>query len=210
MNKKIFIVIIVVILVLGYFIFNIDFESKATSVDEDINNKVAKEENNSNVKIDIKGMVKNPGVYEVDSNSRVNDIIKIAGGLKKEANTNYINLSAKVKDEMVIWIYSNKEIKEFNLEKSSTKYMLKECNCPNVDNTTCLNNDKNNNSEGLININTADESKLSSLEGIGPSKAKAIIEYRNKMGKFKTIEDIKNVNGIGESAYSKIKDFITV
>lgn len=208
MNKKA-VIIILVVFILGIFIFNIDFDSKAVSEIEPTDIKSEKKENkNYNVKIDIKGMVKNPGVYEVDSNSRVNDVIKIAGGLKKDANTNYINLSAKVSDEMVIWIYSNKEIKELKLEATSTKYMIQECNCPVVDNTTCLNNEINNSS--LVNINIADISKLSSLEGIGESKAKAIIEYREKNGKFKTKEDIKNVNGIGESAYNKIKDYITV
>lgn len=209
MNKKILVIIIVVIIFLGTLILNLNFSDEDVSAAENIELKSSNENKSSKIKIDIKGMIKNPGVYEVDSNSRVNDVIKIAGGLKKDANTNYINLSARVIDEMVIWIYSNKEIKELKLEQSSTKYMIQECNCPVVDNTTCLNNDKQN-SGGLVNINTDDESKLSSLAGIGEAKAKAIIEFRNKNGKFKTIEDIKNVSGIGESAYNKIKDYITV
>lgn len=209
MNKKIFIIIVIIVMLLGLFIFNFDFDSEEVAANENIELKSSNENKVSKIKIDIKGMIKNPGVYEVDSNSRVNDVINIAGGLKKDANTNYINLSAKVSDEMVIWIYSNKEIKELKLEQNSTKYMIQECNCPVVDNTTCLNNEIQSN-DGLVNINTADESKLSSLEGIGQSKAKAIIEYRTKNGKFKTIEDIKNVSGIGESAYNKIKDYITV
>ena len=125
---------------------------------------------------------------------------------------------------MVIWIYTNKEISDLKLEQESTKYMISNCNCPKVDNTTCLNSDKvnsNNSSEkssndnkdklqGLVNINNSSLEDLMKLEGIGESKARSIIDYRNKNGLFKSIEDIKNVSGIGESLYTKIKEYITV
>lgn len=207
MNKKVFIVVVVLVFILIFLVYNTDFKGEAVTQIEEID--IKSEVKSDKYKIDIKGMIKNPGVYEVDSSYRINDVIKIAGGLKKDANTNYINLSAKVSDEMVIWIYSNKEIKDLKLEQSSTKYMIKECNCPVVDNTACLSN-KENNSGSTLNINTASESELSSLEGIGEAKAKAIVDFRNKNGKFNSIEDIKNVTGIGDSVYNKIKNYITV
>lgn len=165
------------------------------------------------IQVDIKGAVKKPGVYEVNDDLRVNDIITMAGGLNKNANTNYINLSARVRDEMVIWIYTNEEIDKLQLGKNSVQYMIQECNCPVVDNTTCLNNNEEKNNvinNNIVNINTASLEELTTLDGIGESKAKNIIDYRNKNGNFLNKEDIMNVSGIGESAYNKIKDNITV
>ena len=165
------------------------------------------------IQVDIKGAVKKPGVYEVNDDLRVNDIIAMAGGLNKNANTNYINLSARVRDEMVIWIYTNEEIDKLQLGKNSVQYMIQECNCPVVDNTTCLNNNEEKNNvinNNIVNINTASLEELTTLDGIGESKAKNIIDYRNKNGNFLNKEDIMNVSGIGESAYNKIKDNITV
>jgi competence protein ComEA helix-hairpin-helix repeat region len=156
-------------------------------------------------KVDIKGAVKNPGVYEVKKGDRIIDLINIAGGLIKEANTNFINLSKELEDEMIVWVYTNKEIIDLKLGETIIKYIEKECNCPSTKNTACINS----NDEALVNINTADMEVLLTLSGIGESKAKAIIEYREKQ-LFINIEDIMNVSGIGESAFEKIKDYITV
>ncbi len=178
---------------------------------EKIENKEEKVSEKNIVKIDIKGAVVKPGVYEIENNKRVVDVIELAGGTTKEANTNYINLSTKVTDEMVIWVYTNKEIEELKLKESSVQYMVKECNCPVVDNTTCLSSSsKESKNTSLVNINTATIEDLMSLNGIGENKAKSIIDYRNKNGKYKTIEDIMNVTGIGESVYNKIKEYIEV
>ncbi len=210
MKKKILIVLTLLLIVISIIISNLP-KSEVKAIDEDVE-PIEKEEVPTNYKVDIKGAINKPGVYEVTSDKRVIDVIQLAGGLKKDANTNYINLSAKVTDEMVIWIYTKEEIKEFKLEQSSTKYMLQECNCPKVDNTTCLNNDNNtsSNSNEIVNINTASKEALMTLDGIGEAKADSIIEYREKNGPFTTIEDIMKVNGIGESAFAKIKDRIKV
>jgi competence protein ComEA len=174
--------------------------------------KVTKED--KILKVDIKGSVKKPGVYEVKENTVVNDVIALAGGLKSGATTKNINLSKKVKDEMVIYIYTSSELKKFTNNQV-------ECNCDDVVISSCegasiiYNEPSNNNDESvlgttLININTAGINELMTLSGVGEAKAKAIIEYREKNGSFKSIEDIKNVSGIGEAAYQKIKDYITV
>lgn len=226
MKKKIAIVLVGIVLVIMYFVFNINNSVDKVEMSDTV--LVAQEEKKSNdneptkttdtlkVKVDIKGAISKPGVYEVSSDYRVIDVIKLAGGLKSNANTNYINLSSKVTDEMVIWIYTAKEISDFKLSQSSTQYMIDKCNCPVLDNTTCLNSNSNTNSNSsketkdILNINTATLNELMTLEGIGESKAKSIIEYRTKNGKFKSIEDIMNVSGIGEALYSKIKDYIKV
>lgn len=200
-----------------FFIVNKDVDAQTEDiVKEDVIVSNSNKDNDikSNVMVDIKGAIKKPGVYEVDNNKRVIDVIKIAGGLTSNANTNYINLSSKVSDEMVIWIYTKSEIDKLKLEQSSTKYMIESCNCPVVDNTTCLNSNnitnKEEKSNSVININSASLEEILSLNGIGESKAKSIIDYRNKNGNFKSKDDIMNVTGIGEALYNKIKDNISV
>ena len=173
------------------------------------------------MKVDIKGYIKKPGVYELDANSRVIDVINLAGGLKSGANTEYINLSKKLKDEMIIIIYSNSEVEKFKKTKEQIIYKEYECVCPDNTNDACINqfdtvntndviNENNNNSEvnSKVSINTGTSKDLMSLSGIGESKAKAIIEYRNANGKFNKLEELMNVTGIGEAIYSKIKDNI--
>lgn len=180
---------------------------------------------NYNYYVEIKGEVVNPGVYEVSSNDRINDVIKKAGGLTKNAEVSLINLSKKVVDEMNIIIYSKSEVKtatdKLNKEKEVVEVIKeieveKECICPNVDVTCSYKNDavievdSGNESNGnLVNINTATKEELMTITGIGESKANNIIEYR-KNNKFSKIEDIKNISGIGDSVFEKIKEYITI
>lgn len=173
--------------------------------------------------VDIKGAVEKPGVYKLNKGSIVNDVIKMAGGLKSNASTKYINLSYEIKNHDVIYIYTNSEVKKAAIKE--------ECVCPKVEISKCENSSiVTNNSvsdndlvvenetiieedkgvvSNLININTASLDELLTLNGIGESKALAIIEYR-KINKFTKIEDLMNVSGIGEALYNKVKDSITV
>ena len=171
-------------------------------------------EKNTKYNIDIKGAIKNPGVYKVDSTLTVNDVIKIAGGLTKEADTSLINLAKKISDEMVIIIYTKEEVKKSNVVDTVIKVVEKECVCPNIENDGCLNteikdNITNKTESSLININTATKEELLTINGIGESKANNIIKYREEFGNFKSIEDIKNVDGIGDNLYETIKIYIT-
>lgn len=162
--------------------------------------------------IDVKGAVNNPGVYLVDSNLVVNDVINVAGGLREDADTSVINLAKKIVDEMVIIVYTKEEVKNSNVVDTVIKIVEQECVCPNVKNDGCLNTEIDNtisNGNGLININTATLEQLQEIDGIGESKAKKIIEYREEKGKFTSIEDIMNVDGIGEKLYETIKAYIT-
>lgn len=157
--------------------------------------------------VDIKGAVKKPGVYEVAKGEVVNDVITKAGGLLKTASTKNINLSKKVTDEMVIYIFTSNELKKQNIQAITDATCKTEIievnNC--VETTTTVKHPQS----GLININTATLEELNTISGIGESKAKAIISYREKQP-FEKIEDIMNVSGIGESVFAKIKDLITV
>ena len=173
------------------------FKEEKEEVKED-----KKEDKTTKVIVDIKGMVVNPGVYEVDSTSRVNDVISLAGGLLEGADTSKINLAKVVEDEMTIIIYSTEEVLE--------KFREENCVCEKCDitNDACISSTATDNQ--LININTADEKELQNINGVGEAKAKAIIEYREENGLFTTIEDIKNVPGIGDSLFEKIKAYITV
>lgn len=161
--------------------------------------------------VDIKGAVNNPGVYKLKEDSRVIDVINESGGLKENADTSIINLSKKIIDEMVIIIYTKEDIQKYK-ENISTKKIEEEIK------KEIVSIDKNNKAEistneeinSKVNINTATKEELQTLSGVGESKAEAIIKYREEKGPFEKIEDIKNVSGIGESAFEKIKENITV
>lgn len=204
--KKTIIILCTIIVVLGGIIF-ILYKNSSNSKEEVVDifkepEEIKEEESNSKkVIVDIKGMINNPGVYEVDSNLRVNDVIELAGGLKEGADTSNINLAKLVSDEMTIIIYSTEEV----IEKFKQEVCI--CNCPYIQNDACINS---NNDSNLININTAGIEELTTLTGIGDVKAEAIIKYRSEVGKFKTKEELLNVEGIGEALFEKIKDNITV
>lgn len=153
-------------------------------------------EEHSSIKVivDVKGAVKFPGVYELTSEDRIIDAIQKAGGYLDEADSKYINHAQKLQDEMVIYIPKKGE----SIEEQST--------IPMIPQTGSVASKK----EHRVNINTADESELTTLSGIGPSKAQAIIQYREEHGNFKKPEDLKNVSGIGEKTFEKLKDSITV
>lgn len=155
--------------------------------------------------VDIKGMVASPGVYEVSSTARVNDVITMAGGLLDGADTSLINLAKIVADEMTIIVYSKEEVTE------KLKEEICVCECPLITNDACINDSLSSVKEGtLININTATKEELMTISGIGETKADDIIKYRESNGNFKSIDEIKNVSGIGDALFEKIKDYITV
>lgn len=189
--------------------FKDNSSSNQANLEENKESKVAK------YYIDIKGFVKKPGVYEVTADNIVNDCIKLAGGLLKNADTTTINLSKKVSSEMVIYIPKKEEV----IKTTTNTTVTKDQEIPN--DAVASDNNKSNSSiskdnntqtpnRTLVNINTATIQELTTLSGIGDAKAQDIIDYRTLNGNFKTIEDIKNVSGIGEALYAKIKDYITV
>ena len=215
--------VIILLFVISYLIY-INQSNDVMAADEeeinifdDINSAVKKIDIENKIKVDVKGMVNNPGVYELSENSRVIDAINMAGGLNESADTSTINLSKILKDENVIIVDTTKE------PEKVIEYVYKECNCPKF-NDACINNNDiinyqettNNDNKisdvvsGQISINNASKEELQSLSGVGESKAISIIKYREENGPFNTLEDIMNVSGIGNSLFEKIKDSISL
>ena len=152
-----------------------------------------KSQQSEDIKVHINGQINREGVYEVKEGDRLDDLIKQAGGLSPDADSNSLNLAMKLEDQMKIYIPNKNEI----LNENST-------------NTDQLVSKPDSISEnGKININTASKEELMTLPNIGDKRAQALIEYRDTK-KFETIEEIKNVTGIGEKFYQAMQDLITV
>lgn len=215
---KYVITIFLFMLIIFYIVFvKVNLKSKEKNLVDNqvVINEVEKVEvdlKDDLVYVDIKGAVKKPGVYKINSDKKIIDVITMAGGLMENANTDNINLSKKVTDEMVIIIYTDEEVKNSNIVDTVIKVIDKECVCPNIQNDGCINteiNDSITNVNKTININTATLEELMSINGLGEAKAKAIIKYREENGYFKIIDDLLNVSGIGEALFEKIKEYIT-
>ncbi len=220
-KKLIFPTIIIIILIamftyLFYTIKNIEKNDK--NIEEDNIKEITKtEEVKEYIYVDVKGEVANPGVYKLNNNSRVIDAVEASGGITDKANTRFINLSKLLEDGDVVVVYSTEEIEK--AKKDNIVYVETPCICEEVKNDACYNEEQEdkkednqnvNNTNTKININTASVDELKTISGIGDAKANAIIEYRQKNGNFKSIEDIINVSGISETLFSKIKENITV
>jgi competence protein ComEA len=169
---------------------------------------------NKPIKVEIKGEVENPGVYTLRENSRVEDLLKKVK-LKKTASLKFNNLSKKLKDEDVVIIYSDQEIKNFQNGNTAIRYIEKECVCPSIANISCFDSAVTNldgiiNQSGKVSLNSATIEELMTLPGIGEGKAKLIIEYRNTNNGFKEIDEIMNVKGIGEKVFEKLKAYLTL
>lgn len=233
-HLQLLIIFLVISSTLCIFLFqNKEFEIK--EIEQNIIEESKDEENDLNTNnlsqaiktfyIDVKGYVKNPGVYELDDGKRVLDAIKQAGGVLKNGDTTAINLSKKLFEEMVIYVPKKNEVikvieNNVVIEENNQEVIIKDDavieeekvigNTP-IEIEEQLPPDKNDETENnKVNINTATVEELMTLNGIGESKAKSIIKYREENNGFKTIEDIKSVSGIGDAAFEKIKDNITV
>ena len=150
-----------------------------------------------NCYVDIKGEVLRPGVYEFSCESRIQEVIKKAGGFTEEADETKINLAQKITDQMQIIVpnvHSKQEdgLTEGNSEKGSST-------------NTSVSNSK----QGTININTATLEELQTIKGIGKKKAEAILQYRKEHGAFRTKEDLLRVKGIGKKALEAIESQVT-
>ncbi|SEA96047.1 competence protein ComEA [Thalassobacillus cyri] len=136
-----------------------------------------------NIVVDVKGAVIKPGVYELSAGSRVADAIQLAGGMRKEADPTSVNLAQRLIDEMMIIVNSYGNTEQGGSES--------------------VKNDK-------IRINYADVNEIQQLDGIGESKAKAIVQHREENGMFQTMDDLLDVSGIGEKTLENIGDSIQI
>lgn len=141
--------------------------------------------------VDVKGAVKKPGVYEIDADARVHHVIELAGGFVEKADENQINLAQKVQDEMVLYVPFEGE-EETSVSGTISSHVV-------------LPNDS-----GKIQVNVATINELTTLNGIGPKKAEAIIAFREENGPFTQIEDLLQVSGIGEKTLENIRDDIII
>lgn len=201
-EKIIISVVILVISIIGLKLFLSKNAAKVDQFEEvvltDTTDLIAEteKENNDVVKmyVDIKGAVKLPGMYEVTSDMRVLNVIDMAGGLKETADDSQVNFSQRIEDQMVIYIPVEGE------ELSETAIAGTNSNTANI----------SKNEDGKVNLNQAAKEELMTLSGVGEKKAEKIIEYREENGSFKTIEDLKNVNGFGEKSFESLEKYISI
>ena len=227
-DKDYVIIGVIVIAVIIFMIINLgkikEFENKdndkMTNVESSINTDNDKSEENKEQKDDnskeqivngggifvhIDGYINNPGVYEIKENDRIKTLIDKAGGFKEGYSIKNVNLAAKLSDGDKIYIPSVSEEKASENNNNNINSSGKGQNVKTDRNNVSV---MKNNSK--ININTANISELKQITGIGESTANKIIDYRENVGKFKKIEDIKEVKGIGDAKYESLKNKITI
>ena len=158
-----------------------------------------KEKENKTIMVDISGEIITPGVVKLPEGSRIIDAITAAGGKTEDADLSKVNLAYILDDGVQVYIprYNEKLEKEIVQTEPGVGIIQEGIN------TTSKKDSK-------VNINTANKEKLATLPGIGEGTAEKIIEYRSKTGKFKTIDEIKKIPGIGESKFKSLKDKITI
>lgn len=157
--------------------------------------KPSSSQESSQLVVDVKGAVKNPGLYTLDNGSRVNDAVMAAGGLTTEADPKSINLAQKITDEAVVYVAHRDE--QISVVPSN-----------NTSSAISQNQDKT--EAGLVNLNTATEADLQTISGVGAKRAADIIAYREANGGFKTVDDLNNVSGIGDKTLESIRPYVTV
>ena len=145
--------------------------------------------------VHLSGAVNKPGVLKLSEGTRVYEAVEMAGGLEVDADSSGINLARTLQDEERIHIPREGEVQ-------TSPVLYNNSTIQSVGGETGL--------SGLININTADSTTLQTLTGIGPSTAENILDYRQSSGPFRSIEQIKEVSGIGEKTYEKFKDKICI
>lgn len=195
----VFIIIIVVsiggLVIKGYFnnqVYVLNEENQVEDNNQDeIKEDTEKQIVEKEITIYISGEVKNPGVVTLKNDKRLSDAVKLVGGVTNDADLNNINLALKLEDEMHYIIPKKGEI------------------ISNSSNSVSLDNNSTN-ENGKININTATIEQLDQIPGVGEATANKILNYREEVGSFKRIEEIKNVSGIGDKKYENMKEFICI
>ncbi len=173
---------------------NDDLTVNSSKTAQKSTSKPTKTANSKWLIVDVEGAVNKPGVYRLLATARVYDAIQHAGGLTEQADTSAINQAQKLHDQSQVFVPDK--------NSSST--------APNTAQTTAANSENSVTDTKTINLNTADVTELQNLPGVGPKKAELIIQYRQEKGSFSKIEDLTEVQGIGEKTFAKIKLQLTV
>jgi len=184
---------------------------------ESLEVNAVKEEKNT-IFVYVAGEVNNPSVVELEEGARVVDAIEKAGGLTDSGEIENLNLAYKLNDGEKLYIPSLDEVVESKEEDTVIPYIssgIENNNAAEIGTNTSTSSQTSQTSSasgnsGLVNINKCTQTELETLDGIGPSTAKKILDYREENGEFKSIEDVKNVSGIGDAKYNAIKDSICV
>lgn len=180
-------IVLMVIFAIGVFNF---LNAKENIKLKQVNTENKDDKQDKEIQVHITGEVNKPGLYKLKIGSRIWDVVQAAGGFTETADQNTVNLAKNVEDGEQIIINSNQSgsVQNQSQDKGQAAQQV----------------------NGKININTADLTALQTLSGVGPSTAQKIIDYRNQNGKFKSIDDIKNISGIGEKTFNKFKDKICI
>ncbi|XUB97204.1 competence protein ComEA [Enterococcus sp. DIV2384] len=193
------IVILITLLVGIYLMVNKEprvdttmWEETSLTTTAEVATDATKERAETMIYVDIKGAVKVPGIYQLKNQQRIWDALALAGGVSEEADTVQVNYAQKVKDQMIIYVPKKGEAVAQSLETLQESAPAQQ------------------NQEEKINLNTATEAELQTISGIGAKKAQEIIRFRDEQGPFKTVEELKNVPGIGEKTVERLKDMLTV
>ena len=198
--KQIIIIsVLLVVIIAGFFIYLYQNHSTDYSFLEISESTVNSEVSNvleEKIVIHIAGQVANPGIVELKDGARIVEAIEAAGGVTSDANLEKINLAYVLEDGMKVYIPSIADEDENNYVTTGSSGVSS--NSSNATQTL------------KININTASVDDFSKIPGIGSSIASRIVEYRKENGKFSTVEDIKNVSGIGDAKFNNIKNYIYV
>ncbi|MDF2839445.1 MAG: competence protein CelA [Clostridia bacterium] len=194
-KKTAVLILIIIIIICGIVYRNTVYPTQVVMVTE-VEQQVALEKpdepeiENTNITVYVCGSVREPINVTLPKDSRVEDAIKLAGGVNEQADLNGINMAQKLQDEDMVYVPKKGEIIEVEDKNSNVR-------------TTPI-------KKGKININKAALEELDTLPGIGPSIAQKVIDYRESSGGFRSIEELNNVSGIGEEKYKDIKSLITV
>lgn len=187
-------------------------ESSSTSVASTEEDSRSSSTANQQMYVDVKGAVKNPGVYQINANMRVVDAINLAGGYNHSADRKHINLAQKLSDQQVVYVPIRGEVKGNPVTstnpgpQASAASSASESQTGDSQDVTTASSGN----EQQINLNTADKTKLQELNGIGEKKADQIIAYRQAHGQFKRIEELKDVPGFGDKTFDNLKSSICV
>ena len=154
----------------------------------------------------VTGEVKNNGIVILNNGARISDAIEAAGGLTENADISEINMVYELQDGIKLSIPNKQQIEE----NEKFNYIITNSNDNQNEETIIKDTSENKENNDLININNATQTELETLPGIGPSLALNIINYRKENGKFSSIDEIKNVKGIGDSKYENIKRYICI
>ena len=212
-NKKqkiVLFIIIIITLGIAYYTYTIKINDQFNIEEQNLEveeNKIKEsnkiEEETTKIVVHVSGAVRNEGIVELKEKSRIADAIEMVGGVTEDAYMKDVNLATILEDGMKIYIPTKEKVEKQG--ENINDSVSKDTNLDIYNNGS--NTSKKNNK---VNINTASKEELDTLPGIGESTANKIINYRKENGKFKTIEEIKEVSGIGDSKFEDIKDLIEV